>query len=416
MEASKEYLFTQMKEINSKATYIESFGTIYIQPAPKGWRGASVRVDSVSNDKRIGYQWTKHTSSVKDTISVSHPAYIEGWDAADGAPCVQTQIILYIPEDSVVSTLEVATASVDIVVQNGTSLRATKQIELGSAFGSIYTPTLSGYENGVEPYRFQVPRLTIAPLSGNARGWFPLYDKTEIGVAVGSIQAQIQPKASRDKSASISELSMECGIGNISVTQFWGNDSELNAWTRELPVRQYYADINTLQGSISADVLVTSSAKITAKKGNLDFVLRPLFLANRKHPQLDISTDLSSGATTGVVLDPIWATSSTFKLPTASQKRDHEKSATQRDYTMFSRHVSFPEDSSFTYPLSWSGRAEYHSVTPGHMNIRNGVVEIVRNGEGGGLVYMETVKGKGSSDMRLDVPTGVTNLCFDLCD
>lgn len=417
MADRKEYIFYQLADIASKRdTLIESFGVIYIQPAPKG-SVAKVTMEFITNDERIMYSWNKHTTAGKDTIMTTYPVFIEGWDDADGAPCVQLQATIYIPQDTVVDKLLIGSTAADIVVRNGVSVRAMKGVAFSTGTGSLQTPTLSGYEGGVEPYRLQTPELKIEQITGNVTGWLPLYDQIDIAVGVGSIDVQIQPKPARARSDSAAELIVGCGIGAINVTEFWGNDTQPDAagsaWTRALPVREYNADITTLKGPVYADVLVSNTAKITAN-GDVDFTFHPLFLANRPHAQLELSTTVSYGATTGRVRDPIWASSSTFKAPPPPYAERHQTSNKQRDYTILSRHASFPDDCEFSYPNSWTGSIDYHSTGPGTFNIvGGGGVEIIRSGTAGGLVYMEVLKGKGSSDMRFDLSKGNMELSFD---
>lgn len=419
MEDGREYTFFQFADIGSKrGTWIESMGAVYIQPAPKG-SIAKVVMESVSNDERIMYSWNKHTTAGKDTIITTYPIDMEDWDDADGAPCVQLQATIYIPQDTVVDKFVVSTTTANIVVRNGVSLRARKLVNLGGGQCSLHTPTLSGYEGGVEPYKLQTPELKVEQITGNVTGWFPLYDETEIGVGQGAIDVQIQPKPARDNSASAAQLIVGCGIGTLNVTQFWGNDTQLDAagsaWTRVLPVREYNADITTLKGPVHADILISNTAKITAK-GDVDFTFHPLFLANRPHAKLEFSTTVSYGATNGRVREPIWASSSssTFKVPPPQSAELRQTPNKQRDYTIVSRHASFPGDCEFSYPESWSGSIDYHSVGSGIFNIGGeGEVEIIRSGTVGGLVYMEAVKGKGSSDMRFDLAKGNVDLLFD---
>lgn len=149
--------------------------------------------------------------------------------------------------------------------------------------------------------------LIIETISGDVKGWFPLNDLLKVTSASGDFKLDIAPKDVDPENPSKAELRLVTASGDITAMEPIGSvlAGNMGTLSREFPGRDYYVDIGSASGAVTANLAYSSYANIRSQSSDLKLTLLPV-LDPSDQSQSSLSTNSKSGDTTLQVLEPLW--------------------------------------------------------------------------------------------------------------
>lgn len=283
------------------------FGEIVLR-AGMGSSPGRIDLEVITNDKdlHINIEFDKDTQAYK----MITPRNID-WGYTGGAPCIQIRATVWVPADSFVEVLKVNAVHLDIVVMEGLLMGAVDGSHFASIIGDITTPKpKSGDGEGVVPYTLGSRDIVVETISGDVKGWFPLYDLLKISTTSGDIAVDVAPKAVDHDKPKSAVLDIQAISGKIQVHEPISQAIKSAKPDKKFPPREYVVNLGTSAGDIVAEVAFSSRADIQSRSGDLDVQLWPVLdsglLKATRAPKPVINTSTASGDTRLTLLDPLW--------------------------------------------------------------------------------------------------------------
>ncbi|KAH7311647.1 hypothetical protein B0I35DRAFT_68327 [Stachybotrys elegans] len=356
------------------------FGEVILRPTSASSPG-SIKLEVISNDENL--RVTPEWNSDDGTLHILTPSRVE-W-TKEPAPCIQIRATVGVPQHAQLERLKIITVSLNIDVVNGLSLTAKKGYSLQSISGDVTTPFQSADDKtkAIEPYALNGRDIHIASVSGNIKGWYPLFDKLEASSVSGDISIDVDPKDIDPARPKPAELTVGSHSGVVIVRE---NLERFADSKHPIPSRDYVVSMKTVSGDINAEVAITSQAMFKSTSGHITLRLWPVL--NAAH-ETELTTDTKSGHTTLGVLEPFWTDASSSE-PALSH--------------VISTHTSIGGHLKLVYPSAWEGTLWADTLT-GSQSVRGEGLHIINRTTG----FEKSVvarKGKGSSELRVQSVSG----------
>lgn len=383
-------------------------GQVLICPSGENSKKGNVEIEIISNDDKL-------TADIiiaieddgKQAIKIITPHVLDWWDTNGKAPCIQMRVTVHVPQNSNLDSLGLDVVHLDVELAKGLAMSAVDGPFIKTVVGNVNTPLAEIIEDdNVLPYSLQTRRIVVQTVSGDVKGWFPLYDLLKVGSASGNVYAEVVPKSADKEAARQAMLSVDSVSGNVRIKESLAFSVDGRKSGKKLPARDYVVKVETLSGNVHADVAMTSRADFKSVSGDLTLKLLPLLVEGSERS--DLYTKTTSGTTTVTVLRPLGiqlgADEKTFMTDAEAREAADGPSLSE----LQTRHGSTSGDIKLLYPSSWTGRFEAES-TSGGITVKGKDVKITRSSRGIPK-KVEGEKGKGNSFAHMGSISGNVEL------
>ncbi|EFY99298.1 hypothetical protein MAA_05356 [Metarhizium robertsii ARSEF 23] len=378
-------------------------GQLLLRPTKES--GGSVEIEIISNDERLRPSTEIHVDDGHQSIEIICPRALDWWDYSGATPCIQMRVTVYVPHNAYLDNLKLDLVHLDVDIIEGLVMGVVDGPTIKTVVGDINTPRASNIDDDVAPYSVQSRRIIIETVSGNIKGWFPLYDLLQVKSSSGDVEAQVAPKASDKKSGNQATLKVESISGEVKLEEPLTSTVRSGKLGKKIPPRDYQVEIGTTSGGITANVVMTSSAKIGSVSGDLNLNVLPL--ATKSSDKTSFSTDTKSGFTNVNIYE---AVAMELSDNAKSHVKDFEIRRTGRPalYNFDSKHSSISGDFKLYYPAAWVGKFRAESMS-GDISVSGQGVKITRRSRGFGKI-VEGEKGDGASFIKMGTVSGAVQL------
>ncbi|QPG93719.1 hypothetical protein C2857_001999 [Epichloe festucae Fl1] len=370
-------------------------GQVLICPSGENSKRGSVEIEIISNDEKL-------TADIiiaieddgKQAIKIITPHVLEWWEYNGEAPCIQMRVTVHVPQNSYIDSLGLDVVHLDVEIAEGLAMGAVDGPIIKTVVGNVNTPLADIIEDdNVFPYSLQSRRIVVQTVSGDVKGWFPLYDLLKVGSASGNVYVEVVPKSADKGSARQAMLSVDSISGNVRIKESLAFAVDDKKSGKKLPARDYVVKVETASGNVHADVAMTSRADFQSTSGDLTLKLLPLLTKGSERG--DLHTETMSGTTTVTVLRPLeiqlGADEKTFMTDTEARRTADGPPLSE----LQTRHGSTSGDIKLLYPSSWTGRFKAESISGG-ITVKGQDVKITHSSRGIPK-RVEGEKGKGNS-------------------
>ncbi|CAM1509337.1 Fc.00g030760.m01.CDS01 [Cosmosporella sp. VM-42] len=402
------------------------WGSVILRTITEGSPG-SIDLEVISNheDLKVTLEFDSDTGLFK----MITPRKLN-W-ASNQAPCIQIRATIWVPRQAVLKDLKIETYTLDVDVKEGVVMGVLEGTYIHSYVGALTTPNPAKGEDDVVPYTLDSRHIRISTVSGDIKGWFPLYDLLALSSSSGDIDASVKTKPVNPQDPEPANLVVRTVSGKVTVREPIDRATQAKKPDTKFPPRDYIVKINTASGDIRAEVAVTELGEFTSQSGDLALKLLPvldsgLLKTGGKKPVL--VTDTKSGDTHVTLIEPIWTSLATIGegIPPQAPPKPHipgtpdpvviildpevpppDVFATVSPPALSflkSKHTSISGKVYLLYPSSWEGILFAQTIS-GSQNIRGEGLEV----SGSGSPYLRHVKGKkgkGFSDMKIETVSG----------
>lgn len=418
-------------------------GEVILKRTPDSQSHGSVKIEVMMNDKDI--ETVIGFDSEEQELTVTTPNKV-AWKYSL-QPCVQMRVTVTAPAGSVLENLLVNTTQLNIDIVKGLDLGVQHEALLHTISGDLNAPvekaSLPEGSKQNDPYLISNRRTIVETVSGNVEGWFALNDLLKVTSVSGDIKLDVAPKAVDPENPLRAELKLATASGDITAIEpiDSGLADDFSASAKKFPGRDYYVDIGTASGSITANLACSSYANIRSQSGDLKLTLWPVLDPSEKS-QPSLSTNSKSGDTTLSLLEPFWTGiikpqdqrlegpgNDGDQEPEKPQDGDNpwviihphdvistdDNDKTKRGYNgkpalgnLVSRHGTISGDVRLRYPASWEGNLLAETIS-GSQHIRGEGLHVYDVG----TPLMKTYtgrKGNGSSDLKIVTVSGDENI------
>lgn len=416
-------------------------GEVILRRASSSNPRGSIKVEVMTNAQEE--ETDVHFESEGQELTVTTPNKLE-WHYAAG-PCIQMRVTVFAPAGSALERLVVNTTQLDIDIMSGLDLSVDDEVLLRAISGDINAPKhKTSYDTASEnddPYVISNRRTVVETISGNIKGWFALNDLLKVTSVSGDIAIDIAPQVVDSDNPARAELRISTTSGDISALEpinkaFAGG---IETSSRKFPGRDYYVDIATSSGKITADVACSSYSNVRSQSGNLILTMWPVLDPSDK-AQAQISTNTKSGDQRLTVLEPLWMgiikpEDQRLAKPGKDDEKgnpkdgdepwliihphDHIASEGIDDTTstgsdkralgnVLSRHGTMSGNIRLQYPTAWEGSLIAETIT-GTQRIRGEGLDVWDVGTPVTKTYTGR-KGSGASNMKVVTISGDENI------
>ncbi|KAK5988650.1 hypothetical protein PT974_10136 [Cladobotryum mycophilum] len=346
------------------------FGEVILKPIEASSEG-SIDLEVISNIDEL--ELGIHFDRKSQQFNVVTPQWID-WSEAIWTACIQLRITVSIPTNSNLQSINIEAIQLNVHINDGLTLGSLQSAIINTVSGNVGTGSASG---DVAPYTLASRNIIIESVSGDVRGWFPLYDLLKIGTASGDVTTDVTPKPSSDKHPEPAVLDISSLSGDLVVRE------GLDQAREKLPIRNYIARMSTASGRIEGNLVFSSEAKFGSQSGDFKLQLLPVLSTDAPKPQL--STDTKSGRSDVTVLEPLF------------------KGEGEPHLALTSKHNSVSGNVNLAYPSSWDGKFSMTTMS-GSQTVRG---DGLKYGRAGGFIRrIEGSKGDGSSDLKVESISG----------
>ncbi|KAG8419329.1 hypothetical protein J3458_004207 [Metarhizium acridum] len=378
-------------------------GQLLLRPTKES--GGGVEIEIVSNDERLRPSTEIHVDNGHQSIEIISPRALDWWDYSGPTPCIQMRVTVYVPHNAYLDNLKLDLVHLDVDIVEGLVMGIVDGPTIKTVVGDVIAPRANNIDDDVAPYSVQSRRIIIETVSGSIKGWFPLYDLLQVKSSSGDVEAQVVPKAADKKSASEATLKVESISGEVRLEEPLASSLRSGKLGKKIPPRDYQVEIGTTSGGITADVVMTSSAKIGSVSGDLTLNVLPLL--TKSSDKTSFSTDTKSGSTNVNIYEAV-----AIELPdnAKSHAKDFEIRKTGRPvlYNFDTKHSSISGDFNLHYPATWVGKFRAESMS-GDIFVSGKDVRITRRSRGFGK-FVEGEKGDGASFIKMGTMSGDVQL------
>ncbi|KAI5457308.1 hypothetical protein BGZ63DRAFT_428024 [Mariannaea sp. PMI_226] len=370
-------------------------GEVVVRPTDAGSVG-SVDIEIITNDRSINV----HIGSSDDgqQITVTTPRQVS-WDSSPVVPCIQIRITVWAPQEAALENFGISTVQLNILVEEQVNIDLVNTLLAGTVTGNVKTPPFSAKqqaESAVAPYKLNTREIRISTVSGDVKGWYPLFDKLEIKTTSGDIMVDVTPKPADPEHVKPAALSAFSHSGTVVVEEVicTGSNAAVRATSEQLPARDYTVGLVTTSGDITAKLAVSSYAHIKSQSGELEVILQPVLdsekLLNSEQKPL-YKTETTSGDVHFRILEPLWTGKNAAGSPAFG--------------SLTSKHTSVSGDIKLAYPGSWEGHLRASTLS-GSQHVSGDGLKIDVWEEKPWSKKIEAHKGKGGSQMEVESVSG----------
>ncbi|EGX90381.1 hypothetical protein CCM_06801 [Cordyceps militaris CM01] len=386
-------------------------GEVILRPTDSG--KAEIDVEIIANYKDLDIAVEFSNNGGTDHVKVTTPRIVPNASWRD--VCIQIRITAWIPEKALVNALTVSTVSLNVFVQEGLALGAEKEVDFSTVSGNLIFPADN---TDVEPYKMEAPRYKYSTVSGDVKGWFPMYHNLRANTVSGNIFAQITHKDVVLEASESSLLDFSSVSGDLKLND---GSEDAGASSFNIPPRDYLVKLATTSGGITGNLLIGSSSKFSSVSGDLELNLVPVLDERWLHSSWRplLKTETTSGNHRVQVADPQFVAipdklnpPERPTLPEDRKGKDHPETKRRRMAenargltALESRHSSISGNLHLYYPASWEGTFSADAMSS-DISVRG--KDVVVDKKKGGFVG-KTVsghKGEGSSSMKIDEMSG----------
>ncbi|TQW00139.1 hypothetical protein IF1G_00070 [Cordyceps javanica] len=404
-------------------------GEVILRPTDSGKAELDVEIIANYKDLDIDVEFTNNGGT--DHVKVTTPRVVPDGSSRD--VCIQIRITAWIPQKALVNALTVSTVSLNVFVQEGLALGAENEISVITVAGNIILPA---DDSDVEPYKMEAPRYKYSTVSGDVKGWFPMYHNLKAGTVSGDIFAQITHKDVVLQQSGPSLLDVSSVSGELRINDGSKDAADSGA---EIPARDYLVKLATTSGDITADVLIGSSSEFASTSGDLKLNLVPVLDERWLHTNWRplLKTESTSGGHRVQIAEPQFisipdkmnphqrptlpetdkdkknkqpssstpSTAATVERDGAEIKRRRVAENARGLTALESRHSSISGNLHLYYPASWEGTFAADTLSS-DITVRG--KDVVVDRKKGGFVGKTIAghKGDGSSSMKIDEMSG----------
>ncbi len=402
-------------------------GEVILRPTKSS--KAEIDVEIIANYKDLDIEVEFSNNGGTDHLKVTTPRVVP--DASSRDVCIQIRITAWVPEKALVNALRVSTVSLNVFVQAGLALGAENEIDFAVVAGNLIFPP---DDSDVEPYKMETPRYKYSTVSGDIKGWLPIYHKLSASTVSGDILAQITHKDVVLKVSESCLLDVSSVSGEIKIDD---GSSSAEADGAKIPPRDFLVKLGTTSGDITAKLFTGSSSEFASTSGDLKLDLVPVlderWLHNSWRPLL--KTESTSGGHRVQVAEPHFISIPDRQNPherptfpkTDKDRKSKEATATEETQddrevkrrrvaenkrgltALESRHSSLSGNLHLTYPASWEGTFSADTMSS-DITVRG--KDVVVDKKKGGFVGKSVSghKGDGASSMKINEMSGNINL------
>lgn len=404
-------------------------GEIILRPTDRASPG-TIELDIITNDEKINPEMLFDKPQQKYTITT--PRKVD-WNSDSEGPCIQIRVTVWVPREVVLNALKVDAVHLDVAIREGLILGTLEPTVLQTIVGDVKTPvpkddkTAGGVD--IAAYTLATREIHISTVSGDVKGWYPLYDVLDVRTKSGDISAQVGTKPADPSGVRPALLRVQSVSGEVSVEEPLDRATKAARPDRKFPPRDYIVEMTTASGDISAVVATSSRADFVSQSGDLKLQLWPVLdsrLLRKGAPEPPVlKTDTQSGDTHVTLLDPLWTSLATIgeaispmgpddlldgnepniiPIPNSDKNGSDSDDFVIADTPSFSclssRHSSVSGQIKLEYPSSWEGTLVAVTISGKQAAHGEGLkVENLNNGP-----WLKRVKGtKGEGHSRLDI-------------
>lgn len=378
-------------------------GQLFIIPSKES--DGSIEIEIISNDERLRPSTDIHVDNGRQYVEIISPRALDWWDYQSQAPCIQMRVTVYVPHNAYLDNLNLDLVHLDVTIAEGLVMGVLDGPTIKTVVGDVRTPRASNLDDDVVPYSLQSRRIVIETVSGDIKGWFPLYDLLQVKSASGNVDAQVAPKAADKESAKEAQLKVHSISGDVKLEEPLASTVKSGKLGKKLPPRDYKVEAATASGDITADVVMTSTAKIESVSGDLYLNILPLIA--KGSGKTSLSTDTKSGVTNVNIYEAV-----AIELP--EQAKSHPKDIEIRKVdspalsNFETKHSSISGDFKLHYPATWAGKFRAETMS-GDISVTGKDVKITRRSRGFSK-FVEGEKGEGESFIKMGSMSGDVKL------
>lgn len=373
-------------------------GDIIVRPAAKGEAGRAT-VTMLSNENTFGSDITFYNNGGDQELKIITPRWVS-WSESNEGPCIQVQITLFVPNEAVLRRLHLSSVQLDISLADGLVLGLGESATIETVSGSVTTSSREQKEN---PFQIASRKIQITTVSGDVRGWFPLYDLLQVETASGDVRLDVSPKEASKDHVQPAKLNVETISSDIYVNEEGFDEADEG----KMPLRDYVVRLHTTSGDIRPQVFIGSSTSLGTISGAIQAKLVPVFDKkwNTDSSKPKLTTDSKSGDVKLEISEPIIK-----GLPKASKAAviadaSDDEDKTLKGLTNFrTSHNTISGNMQFRFPGSWEGVLTAEGMSSS-LRVRGKGVSVTRKG---GFINKElrATKGNGNSSTKINSLSG----------
>lgn len=393
-------------------------GEVILRPTTSS--KAEIDVEIIANYKDLDIDVEFSNNGGTDHVKVTTPRVVPDHSSRD--VCIQIRITAWVPEKALVNALAVNTVSLNVFVQEGLALGAENEVDFSTTAGNFIFPP---NDSDVEPYKMEAPRYKYSTVSGDIKGWFPVYHKLRTITVSGDVSAQITHKDIVLKASESCLLDVSSVSGQLKIDD---GSKRLETDDAKVPLRDYLVKLVTISGDITANLFTGSSSEFFSTSGDLKLDLVPVLDERWMHTSWRplLKTESTSGGHRVQVAEPHFVSipdkmnpherpslpkTDKDHKPTKEQefreaKRRRVANKNKRGLTALeSRHSSISGNLHLFYPASWEGTFSADTMSS-DITVRG--KDVVVDKKKGGFVgkTISGHKGDGASSMKIDELSG----------
>lgn len=412
------------------------FGNVVIRPSEDSGSRGSIDVEVISSDEKLQADIRFEEHGHNQVLTVTTPRVLTWWKPHE-RPCIQVRITVWIPREALLNAFKANTVQLNVGVSGGLVLGVEDSFEVSTVSGSIKTAE-AGDNTDVNPYNLEAPKLSIESVSGTVRGWFPFYDSLNIETVSGSIGADIGLKETSLKKKTSASLNIQSVSGTLRIKENLKEIMKSTEAANGVPVRDYMNRIETMSGSINADLVTASMTSVETVSGTTRLRLLPLL--DKRWSDADwqprIKTESTSGSINFELLEPIYADLGDVSDPASRFPKDKPKDGNNDDEGerslkrrkisatdeveeykadkdtplsfLNTTHESVSGSMRLKYPSSWEGKLKLTGVSSS-FRVHGKGVEVSEH-KGFLSRVVEGKKGDGKSSISVEEMSGSVNL------
>ncbi|OAQ92004.1 hypothetical protein VFPFJ_03744 [Purpureocillium lilacinum] len=436
------------------------YGQLIVRPAGDDKSEGTIDLEVISNDAELGVEVHADLDGDDQLFNMITPRALDWWSNSGDGPCIQMRATIWIPRKSFLRTFAVDTVHLDVSILDGLVLGVSDTTTIKTIVGGLRTSLPKDVNDDVMPYTLESRKTIIETVSGNVKGWFPLYDLLKISSASGDITTQVGPKPANKDSPESAVLQIGSISGEVSIKEPLAAAIADGKAGKKLPARDYVIKVETASGDISVEAATSSSGTFTSTSGNFDLKLLPVLEKDlqKSEGKPQLSTDTKSGNARVTILEPLWTSTSGARMyppgraapgsdvflppvdvplppyvddgndapknPEKPQKgpddaliiihphsageikaRKADDGKTRPALSVLeAKHSSISGDAKLFYPASWTGHFNLQTIS-GNTAVHGEGIEIIRRSRGI-MKVIEGRKGDGESDIKVESMSG----------
>jgi hypothetical protein len=253
-------------------TRVFTSGEVHVRPSTEHIEN-NIRVDVTMNysDHPILSQVLFHKSD--EAVEIDMPEYIpSATGKLSKRPCVHMMIDILVSPGLELHAFELSTLRMGVTFHGSLLLVIKDHLHVRAKTGSIDFPTADPADLNIDSRRIE-----IATQSGSISGRYPLYDLLKITSKAGSISVDVELRDELKSKPLPATLELSTVSGSVTVRNPVLNHSHpLHSLSGAIPPRDYRTNIDTVHGSVTADLVHNTLTSVQTTSGTIRTVLSPV--------------------------------------------------------------------------------------------------------------------------------------------